>query len=497
MHAIFLLFNLSRRSQWLLGGMLVLHGVLGASLGLSVDEAHYVLYAARLDWSYFDHPPLVGWLQAPWVALQAPVWVLRLLPELIWLGTALLAHTVADQLAPRTLPSGSAGFWAIVVLALAPLCHILGIGLLPDTLLMFFTLLVMVITFALMHQPLSLGQKGPWIALGILLGLAGLSKYTAIFTALAVALCLFYAHGWRLLRQSGLWLALALALLLVTPVLYWNAQHDWVSFRYQVAHGAGGGWEIPNLLRFLLIQCVVYGVLFFWGFKGLSILSKGEWMLSAFFAIPFGILTYLSGGGSSLPHWTAPAWTALIPFAGIGLARSIQQGYTRLIATFATLQVGFTLTLITLLFTGGQPLMTNTYGEGNATAPSNPFADVYGWDKAGKRARILAAQHYLPRIAVQNWTLASRMDWYARPLPVHVLAEGVNQFSLWSGSLPVGSNVLLVQWSQLAQADAGDAGDAGDAIPFSDCELLDTETITRFDKPISEFYFYACYDYSP
>ena len=41
----------------------VLHLAMGALIDLSPDEAHYALYASHLDWSYYDHPPLVGWLQ--------------------------------------------------------------------------------------------------------------------------------------------------------------------------------------------------------------------------------------------------------------------------------------------------------------------------------------------------------------------------------------------------------------------------------------------------
>ena len=70
--------------------MCALHVGLGAALGLSVDEAHYALYAAHPDWSYFDHPPLVGWAQWPLVALGAPTLALRLVPELLWLGTVLV-----------------------------------------------------------------------------------------------------------------------------------------------------------------------------------------------------------------------------------------------------------------------------------------------------------------------------------------------------------------------------------------------------------------------
>jgi 4-amino-4-deoxy-L-arabinose transferase-like glycosyltransferase len=37
--------------------------LLAPLVGLGVDEAHYVLYGLNLDLSYFDHPPLVGWVE--------------------------------------------------------------------------------------------------------------------------------------------------------------------------------------------------------------------------------------------------------------------------------------------------------------------------------------------------------------------------------------------------------------------------------------------------
>ncbi|NCU93095.1 MAG: glycosyl transferase, partial [Burkholderiaceae bacterium] len=58
----------------------IIHLALGFTTELSVDEAHYALYADRLAWSYFDHPPLVGWIQWPLVAINAPDGILRLIP---------------------------------------------------------------------------------------------------------------------------------------------------------------------------------------------------------------------------------------------------------------------------------------------------------------------------------------------------------------------------------------------------------------------------------
>ena len=474
-----------------------LHFGLGALLGLSVDEAHYALYAAHLDWSYFDHPPLVGWAQGPLVALNAPTWVLRLVPELLWLATALVVYALAERLqatppGPDAVPpSGQAGFWAVLVLALAPLLHVLGIGLLPDTLLVFFTAVTMWLTLGLMDANTA-RRPWPWLALGAALGLAGLSKYTAIFAAVAVGLCLLAAHGLALLRNAWLWLALAVALLLVTTVAYWNFQNHWISFSYQAQHGAGGGWQAVNLLRFLLVQVLVYGPLLLWGWAGLrhGTTTRATRSLGLFFALPFLVLAVLSGGGTSLPHWTAPACVALAPFAGLGLARAWQLGRRWVIRTLVALQALLCVAAFGLMLTAGLPLFTHASGQGNNAHPSNPFADLHGWDIAGARAAALARQQGLHSVAVQNWTLASRLGWYARPLPVFVLEERFDQFDLWAGDLAVGGDTLLVDWSQLGYAPP--VGAHG----FADCTLLDTQDVQRLGRVVASFRFYACHNWS-
>ena len=92
--------TLTQRLLALLALGLLLHLVFGSLLTLSVDEAHYALYADKLALSYFDHPPLVGWLQWPLVALGVPDGVLRLIPQLLWLAACLIARDLTLQL-PR------------------------------------------------------------------------------------------------------------------------------------------------------------------------------------------------------------------------------------------------------------------------------------------------------------------------------------------------------------------------------------------------------------
>lgn len=465
----------------------VLHLGLGAAMGLSVDEAHYLLYAVHPALSYFDHPPLVGWVQWPLVATDAPIAVLRLVPGLLWLGTVWGVYRLTLRMAAGQPGAQRAAGWAVGVLVLAPVLHVLGIGLLPDTLLMFLTVALMWQTLEVM-QTSSQTRLKPWLLLGLGLGLAGLSKYTAVLAAVAVAVCLLRAHGWRILRNPRVWLALVMALALVVPVAWWNAQNQWISFTYQAQHSAGSAWRWREVLRFLLVQLLAYGPLLCWGFLARRQAAREVRGLWAFFAVPFGVLALLSGGGSSLPHWTAPAWVALAPFAGMALARRWDAGRRRLVGLLALGQGLACVALLGLMLTAGQPVVSASAAE--VAEQANPFADLYGWEAAGARARTLAEQQHLASVAVQNWTLASRLGWYARPLPVHVLEDRFDQFDLWAGDLPPGGSALLVDWSHMAYA-----------LPlaphgFADCVWLDTQEVRRWGVPIASFRFYACHGWS-
>lgn len=480
----------------LLLGHSLLHFVLGWMLGLSGDEAHYALYGAHPALSYYDHPPLVGWVQLPLVALDAPEGLLRLVPEALWVLTALFIHDTARRLHTLMVPAvgsaDSAGLWAVLAYSLAPVLHILGIGLLPDTLLMLFTAAILWQTLRLLDE--TIARRLPdWLLLGALLGLAGLSKYTAIFAALPVLACLLATHGLRLLRRPGPWIALLLAVTLVLPVFVWNAQHDWISFAYQLKHGKGSHWQLGQLLVFLLAQALLYPLLV-WGVSGLRHKVLGgfgldgsrAWLLT-FFALPFAVLAWLSGGGSSLPHWTAPAWVALAPFAGLGLAALWAGGRRTLIWVLGGLQALFTLGLYVLMLLAGPPWIASEPPGSGEPEMVNPFTDFYGWNEAGAHAQQLARENNIPHLAVQNWTLASRFAWYARPLPVHVLAPDFDQFSLWTGPLPVGASAVLLDWSQMAHELP-----VGEGL-FERCEPGESFAVQHAGRPVSRFRLFLCH----
>ncbi len=117
------------------------------------------------------------------------------------------------------------------------------------------------------------------------------------------------------LKDKGLWLAVALTALMISPVLYWNATHDWISFLYQLNHGQHHDqWDWLRAVNTQLAQLGVYSLALFviglWLMVSSWFLAHRENVrLLAAFALPIILLFALNSGYEmSLPHWTQLAW---------------------------------------------------------------------------------------------------------------------------------------------------------------------------------------------
>lgn len=434
---------------------------------------------------------MVGWIQWPLVALGSPDWVLRLIPQALWLISVILAWHVAEMLrvlTPQWAASnqpGQAGRWAVLMILLGPVFHVLAVGLLPDTLVMALVLGLMLVSLRIVEGQAR--NTGDWIWLGLLLGLAGLSKYTAILCALAVAGMLWINLGIRILTGPGPWIAMVIAAIMVSPVIYWNLLHDWISFRYQIQHSSGGRWRAYRLLSFVGLQIVAFGPLIIASVVGIvRFLRKhpdrkvlGLWL---FFLVPFLVTAYMSGGGRTLPHWMAPAWLAAIVMGANPVAQHWNLGKKKLLAALAWTQAAMCTIAFTALFFVGIPFL----GQDHPLAQKNPLADLWAWDQAGDQARELASSRGVDTLAVGNWTLASRLAWYARPMPVVVLDERFDQFDIWFGSLRRGQDVLFVNWSQVPyDPPVGENR-------FKSCNTVEQFSATRLGRPVSRFDFMLC-----
>ncbi len=475
-----------------------LHLALALAVHLSVDEAHYALYASHLDWSYFDHPPLVGWLQWPAWLLGGSDMAMRVVPALCWALTALGIVSLSDTVfAGTSLP-----FWAGMrldawLLLISPLPHLLGLALVPDSLLMPLTCAVMAVCWRLCHAP-HRSSTPLWVAMGLCLGLAGLAKYTAVLLALGAAVVLLHAHGWRLLTQRGPWLAVSVAALCVVPVFAWNVQHDWISLAYQLGHAQGSGeWKLRKVLVFVLVVLLAHGLLLPLAWRARFVAQSAQQappsagFFCGSFALPtLLLLAYLSGRGSALPHWATPACLALIPPAAVALSALWQKRKRWFLSLAAAQASGFAAVLLCMVAggigseTGAQAV--SLPGADASQRPANPFADVHGWPEAALQAQALAQHYQISSLAVMNWTLASRLAWYARPVPVKVIDQRRDQFDLWFGAVQPQESVLLVDWSQMSFTPPVGLKQ------FERCDYLGQMPVLRSGRQIAHFNFLHC-----
>ena len=234
-----------RGNPWLLGllALTALRLAAAALLPPAPDEAYYWVWSRALAGGYYDHPPMVAlWIAAGTALAGDTAFGLRLLSPL---GVALASLALADA-GRRLRPGSDAGLWAAALLNGTLLLGAGSVLTTPDTPLLVFWCLGL---WALAR--LQSSQDGRWwLVFGLFAGGALLSKYTAALLGLGVLLWLLAepaARPW--LRDWRLWAGGALALLVFSPTIAWNAAHGWASFAKQ--GGRAGSAGTGSALRYL------------------------------------------------------------------------------------------------------------------------------------------------------------------------------------------------------------------------------------------------------
>lgn len=260
---------------------------------LADDEAYYHMFAERLAWGYFDHPPAVALLVRLGGGLLGGELGVRLLftllqPLYLWILWRLVRPADASR--------RDAGLFAVISAATLML-QLYGFIAVPDgPLLMTATL------FLAALNALDRGQRLAWLWLGLTMAAMAYSKYHG---ALVVLFAL--AANPRLLRRGALYAGGALALALLIPHLAWQADHDWASFAYHLS-GRNASFRWNYVAEFVLNMLVVFNPLYVplyvraWReTKPLTAVGRAlKWMPAAF--VGFFLL-------SSLRGYVQPQWT--------------------------------------------------------------------------------------------------------------------------------------------------------------------------------------------
>jgi len=408
---------------------------LASTIGLGVDEAHYVQYALHPSLSYYDHPPLVGYLIRFFIiAIGKSLLSVRMPAIISGIGTAFLLFLIGKR-----LYGPSAGFWAVVIFNCIPLFSAIGgITIVPDTLLCFFWVLLVFLIWEIYRT-----ERGElWYPVGIITGLSLLTKYTGFILFPSILIFVISIPSMRKwMKKRETYIAFFISVVLFLPVVIWNYENHWVSFIFQFSHGLGEK-EFFNGERFLRnigAQAGVFSPFIFfllvytliWAVKQ-AIRKDDKAILILSFSLPVIFLFAYSGlSNEVLPHWPATGYLTLLPLMGAIATLSFKGQVKRRmkILFLSSLIIGGLLTVIipVQLIFHPFPLSQDI----------DISSDITGWGQLAERIREIKINEKEKDFFVftHKFYIASQLAYYLEPeIPVYCLSKRIDQYDFWQES---------------------------------------------------------------
>ncbi|HEY0175889.1 MAG TPA: glycosyltransferase family 39 protein, partial [Pedobacter sp.] len=195
-------------------------------MGPMPQDAYYFFYSQHLALSYFDHPPMIAYMLRLFSAILGNnVIAIKVADSFVTFLTIVFFSNLASCfLGPRQLKK------AMLLLISTLLVTIMSLVSTPDApLLLFWTL-----SLYFLYQAIFRRTSVYWLWSGIAMGLAFDSKYTAVFLPAGLILFLILSKPYRhYLLSKWFWLAVVSFFVIVSPVVIWNAGHNFASFKFQ------------------------------------------------------------------------------------------------------------------------------------------------------------------------------------------------------------------------------------------------------------------------
>lgn len=238
----------------LIAAMTALRMIYASLIDLRTDEAYYWTWSKESVLSFLDHPPMIAWFIRFGTAIFGDTnFGVRFAGLLAMPVTQLLLADIVRRVAHDL----RAMIFAVLMMEAALYYGLLMAKVSPDVALIPFATAMV---WSLVRLAESNDERW-WLAAGVFGGLALLSKFTAALLLPAV-LAFMFVPPWRTrwLRSPYPWAAAGIALALFLPVLIWNIEHDWASFRFQLVRAAARSeWSLRTLGDFLGLQFGLVG----------------------------------------------------------------------------------------------------------------------------------------------------------------------------------------------------------------------------------------------
>jgi len=530
----------------------ITHGV----MDLSPDEAHYWEWSRRLDLSYYSKGPIIAYL----IAFGTAIFGDNVLGIRIMAVVSSALSSIFIYLLGKKMFDKRTGLAAALLMQIIPLYSAYGALFTIDSPFIFFWVLSLYLFWRAInrdalsvmsnelkenaHHASRITHYGLWLLLGVSIGLGLLTKYTmAFFYICALLFLLTSKQRRRILLTKEPYISLALSLIIFSPVIIWNAGHDWVTLRHTAGQAhISGQWSIiseqwlKDFSEFLgsqlgIITPIIFVLIMYSLFKlknktimpqgdtkenenviarslpiisgddkaiakdeipryarndrlsGLSDKYSGNFLF--FFSVPIIVFFLLkSFQGKVQANWALPAYaTGFIAFSAVFISR--WEGIKKWVRW--TVIAGVFISLIITVIAHYPAIV-------NLPPKLDPTARTRGWKELG--VEVSRVSEGLSKkgqffIFSDKYQVSSELAFYVKGQPITYcvnLGRRMNQYDLWPGfDTLINFNAIFVTIDNVQMPET-----VGTA--FDRCEKQVLNVYSK-DKKLRDYSIFTCYNF--
>ncbi len=480
-------------------------------IGLSPDEAHYWEWSRRLDLSYYSKGPVIAYLIAfsTWLIGDTVFGVRLFAPIFLALSSFIIYRLSMDLFNDAKKACAAA-----LIFQITPLFAVFGVLMTIDSPFIFlWTLSIYLFWKAINNraeeqksisaevktselQHCSSSALTYWLLLGITIGLGLLTKYTMAFFYLCAFLFIVSSGENRYwLKRKEPYLAFILSILVFIPVILWNADHGWVTFKHTAGQAhikEGLRISAKGFLEFigsqigvitpLLFFVVIYGAVKSFVSRPSSIVSR---YLFWFWAPVLGFFILKSFQGKVQGNWAMPAYvTAFIASAAFFLKEDKIKKSIKILLSVTV--------FIALLVTAAAHYPVDL----NLPVKMDPTSRLRGWEKLGIKAgdiynEMVSTGSREVFVFSDKYQVSSELAFYmpGKPATYNVdLGRRMNQYDIWGGlNSLLGHDAIFVRIGDKKLKDKLKNS-------FDSC-IKEKFIVRENDRILRKYSIFKCYDF--
>jgi len=472
---------MNRKFWIILGIVTAIHGLINIYVGLGDDEAYHWVWSNHLALSYYDHPPMVAYIIWFFTKIFGTTYFTVHLGALVCLTLFIMViYNWTEEMF-----SSREALWSGITILSIPVFFLGGTVTVPDAPLGLFW----VLTLWFVYRALREERSYYWYLAGVAMGLSSLSKYNGLLLPGLIFLYLVLSREHRIwLSRKEPYIGFLIMLIIFSPVVIWNYQHDWASFQFQFLSRHRGGFSLIRFFQFLGAQFAYIAPLGFIyacaGFYRLvkMWLGKARWEYRYLFltSFPLVILFALNSfvSRSFKPHWPALGYIGGI-LGGVATGGLNQRERNYLRASFVV-----SILLISIMV--GQAL----YPFLRIPPKQDITNDLYGWKEVSNGLDEIEKGLGKPFfLLTDRYQIGAQLAFATRRNVYTFRPRRKSQFDFWQDIEELkGKDAVYVTHSRYFKEPT-------EIYRFQKTELLREVVLVRGGREMRKFYLYYCQNF--